>query len=342
MIKILTIIVPTYNMETYLDKSLSSLMVGEYDSAIMQEFEVLVVNDGSTDRSSEIAHEYESRFPDTFKVIDKENGNYGSCINAALPIATGKYVKILDADDYFDSDAFLFLLNQIRDLDVDVILTEVCEVYTSGESGLKNKNIPMEECKVLSWQAMIPFSRGFMFAHNFTYRRQLLIDIDYHQTEGYYYTDNEWVAYPMTVIQTVYYCPIFLYNYLVGRNGQSVSPEMLRNSLASFSALLLSLGKLWHHYQGDEQRKSILYNVFVLQIRYIYQIFAFARLFSWSDFRKFDQELTGILPEIESVTNRIVIGGKTVPMPIIKYFREERYLLFLLARFRYFIVGIIK
>lgn len=342
MNKVLSIIVPTYNMEAYLDKCLTSLVVGEPDCDLMQSLEVLVINDGSRDRSSEIAHGYEERYPDTFKVIDKENGNYGSCINAALPVAAGKYVKVLDADDWFDHDAFRLYLNEIKDLDVDVVLTEVREVHTSGEIISQKKNILMAKREVLSWQAMIPYSKGFMFAHHFTYRRQLLLDIGYHQTEGHYYTDNEWVAYPLVSVETVYYCPVILYNYLLGRTGQSVGREAQRKSLSSYKSLLLSLGNLWDNYHGDEQRKSMLYNAFVFQVKYIYQLFAFERIFSWSKFREFDKDLIAVLPEIVNVTNRIVIGDRHFPMPIFQYLREDRYLFFLLAHYRYNIVGKIK
>ena len=94
--KILTIIIPSYNMEKYLPKCLGSLIVAP---ELMERIEVIVVNDGSTDRTSEIAHEFAANYPQTFKVIDKSNGHYGSCINTALPIAVGTYIKILDADD---------------------------------------------------------------------------------------------------------------------------------------------------------------------------------------------------------------------------------------------------
>ena len=82
--KILTVIVPSYNMEKYLPKCLGSLIVA---SELMERIEVIVVNDGSTDRTSEIAHEFAANYPQTFKVIDKSHGHYGSCINTALPIA---------------------------------------------------------------------------------------------------------------------------------------------------------------------------------------------------------------------------------------------------------------
>ena len=104
MDKILTVVIPTYNMEKLLDKCLTSLIVN--DKELMNQLEVLVVIDGAKDRSSEIAHSYEIKFPNTFRVIDKENGNYGSCVNRGLNEALGKYIKILDADDWFDSKGF--------------------------------------------------------------------------------------------------------------------------------------------------------------------------------------------------------------------------------------------
>ena len=90
MNKILTIIIPTYNMEKYLRRCLDSLIIDEEG---MKQLEVLVFNDGSKDSSSQIAHEYQDKYPDTYRVIDKNNGNYGSCINIGLKEAKGKYVK---------------------------------------------------------------------------------------------------------------------------------------------------------------------------------------------------------------------------------------------------------
>ena len=86
-------------MESLLPRCLDSLIINKN----LEKLEVWVVNDGSKDRSSVIGHQYEERYPGVINVIDKPNGNYGSCINAALPKCTGKYVKILDSDDSFDT-----------------------------------------------------------------------------------------------------------------------------------------------------------------------------------------------------------------------------------------------
>ena len=121
MEKILTIVIPTYNMQDYLRRCLDSLIVPEEQ---MQLLEVLVVNDGSKDNSSAIAHEYQDKYPDTFRVIDKENGNYGSCVNRGLKEASGKYIKILDADDWFDKTILARYVEFLKTLNVDLVLTD--------------------------------------------------------------------------------------------------------------------------------------------------------------------------------------------------------------------------
>lgn len=129
MEKILTIVIPTYNMENFLPKALTSLVVEE---ELMNILEVIVVNDGSKDSSLDIAYAFQKQYPQTFHVINKENGNYGSCVNRGLLEAKGKYIKILDADDSFDNAVFSKYLEKIKTLDVDVIFNDAKLVKPDG------------------------------------------------------------------------------------------------------------------------------------------------------------------------------------------------------------------
>ena len=106
---VLTVIVPAYDMERWLDACLAPLAPMEGER--LPPYEVVVVNDGSRDRTSAIAHEWQRRHPNVFRVIDKPNGHYGSCINAALAEAAGTYVKVLDADDAFCRAMFVDYLD---------------------------------------------------------------------------------------------------------------------------------------------------------------------------------------------------------------------------------------
>lgn len=129
MNKLLTLIVPTYNMEQYLERCLSSLIIDKKQMSLLQ---VLVINDGSKDRSSEIAHSFEKKYPNSFTVIDKENGNYGSCFNCGIELAIGKYVRLLDSDDWLNTDGLSDFLNKLKVIDTDVVVTKYTNQYIDG------------------------------------------------------------------------------------------------------------------------------------------------------------------------------------------------------------------
>ncbi len=95
--KLLSIAVPSYNSEKFLAATLDSLL--GYDDV-----EVIVINDGSKDGTINIANEYKAKYPDYFKVIDKENGGHGSGLNDAYKIAEGLYFKCCDSDDKLSTE----------------------------------------------------------------------------------------------------------------------------------------------------------------------------------------------------------------------------------------------
>lgn len=227
MEKILTIVIPTYNMEKYLRRCLDSVII---DKEKMKLLEVLVINDGSKDSSSAIAHEYQDKYPDTFRVIDKENGNYGSCINRGLKEATGRYLRILDADDSFDSNMLQKLLDNILSLsqDVDMICTNFA-VYNENNTLLsihQFKDIPYNRIINISEIDFLNTNQTYMVAmHAITYRTQLLLENSYYQQTGISYTDVEFVFIPMIYTEKVIFFNLTLYRYLIGRIGQTVAQK---------------------------------------------------------------------------------------------------------------------
>ena len=134
MEKLLSIIIPTYNMSLYIERCMNSLI----SSKTIEKLDIIVVNDGSKDDSSEKAKNIAISYPNSIRVIDKENGNYGSCINTGLKLAKGKYIKILDADDLFDTHNLENVLDIIKELDVDMILTDFKMAYSNGKSKLRS------------------------------------------------------------------------------------------------------------------------------------------------------------------------------------------------------------
>lgn len=232
MEKILTVCIPTYNMEKYLDKCLTSLIIE--DKELMKQLEVLVVIDGAKDRSSVIAHSYQDRYPETFHVIDKENGNYGSCINRGLKEATGKYFRILDADDSFNVAELQKFLLKIKSLETlpDLICTNY-STYDEDDCLIDSvKQSYYEYNKIIDFEDVdfwVSSQQQVVAMHAFTYKTALLLSNNYKQQTGISYTDTEFVFIPLQHVSTNLFLDIVLYRYLIGRVGQTVSQAPTRN-----------------------------------------------------------------------------------------------------------------
>lgn len=260
MEKILTIVIPTYNMQDYLRRCLDSLIVPEKQ---MQHLEVLVVNDGSKDNSSAIAHEYQDKYPDTFRVIDKENGNYGSCVNRGLKEATGKYIKILDADDWYDTEVLTNFIALLLTLDVDLVVTDFVFVNSLGKVTGNEIRGYKQNCILNFAQEYDTLVKSGAPMFSITYKTCNLRRIDYKQTEGISYTDTEWSFIPMIMVNTFYYYPHFLYKYLKGREGQTVEGityiKRTPQRMQIFLRLLKELGTL------DRSKKQTMYFEFKIR-----------------------------------------------------------------------------
>lgn len=316
MEKVLSIIIPTYNMENYLNRCLDSLIVDNMDL-----LEVLVINDGSKDRSSEIAHTYSQRYPGTFKVIDKENGNYGSCINRGLKEATGKYVKILDADDSFNTENFRDYLNKIKDLDVDLILTDFITI-DENEKVINTSNYNIPKSSIQDFYHEFQNERiGFQInMHAVTYKRQNLIDIKYKQTEGISYTDMEWVYTPMTTVNKGIYYDMPIYKYLIGRPGQTMDANIRKKQI---SQLMKMAGSLAERFEANTRQEYCHYLKFmaISQIKQIYEQGLLDKYYDIKLLREFDNRLKSTSMELYKEIDKI----RKCKIRYVYYWRNHKF-----------------
>ena len=266
--KTLSLIIPAYNMETYLRGCLGSLVVSP---ARMEQLEVLVVNDGSSDKTSEVAHEWQRRYPRTVVAIDKENGNYGSCVNCGLSLATGKYVKVLDADDSFDTTALEKYLLFLHDVDADLIISDFCIVDMQGNvTETCTYSLPID--KPFSLSALSKRDVKWLWHHAIAYRTSILKSMSYRQTEGVSYTDDEWIFKPMTAVKSIRYFPHYLYRYLRGREGQTFDPKVLQKTFRQRMVVMESMLRFFasSYAEAPVEAQGYLRHKLLLRLESIY------------------------------------------------------------------------
>lgn len=232
--KYLTITVPCYNSEKYLERCLDSLVIGGTD------VEIIVVDDGSTDGTGEIAETYAKQFPEMIKVIHKQNGGHGSGVNTGLELAAGKYFKVVDSDDWLEAGAYRELLEQIRIWDrveqyreteimPDLIICNYTYNHTDEgtERTINYRNV-FPQRKACTWEEMKTFRPSqYLIMHALVYRTAVLKKSGVVLPEHTYYVDNIFAYYPLPYVETLYYMDINLYQYYLGREDQSVNEKVL-------------------------------------------------------------------------------------------------------------------
>lgn len=214
---VLTVSVAAYNVERYLGEALRSC-VGLDDGRV----EVIVVDDGSSDATLEIAREFERGYSGVVRVVSKENGGYGSTVNTSLGLATGTYFRYLDGDDWFLWDGLGEHLDALEANVADC----VCAPYVcvNREAGYERVVDPAAgRTGILQVDALTDDMR--LSGHSLTYRTGLLRRIGFRMTEHRFYTDNEYAYIPMSHASTLLVTHSPLYAYRVGHAGQSVSIE---------------------------------------------------------------------------------------------------------------------
>ena len=227
--KLLTIVIPSFNSEKYILKCLNSLLIGRDD-----ELDVVVVNDGSTDDTSIIAHNFANEHP-FVRVIDKENAGHGSGLNVGIEKAEGLYFKLLDSDDTLDKEGLLHLLDTIKveyekETTPDIFFADYLRCYDdTGEiQGITTyRNVKKKE-QTTTW---VDFPRmkisDFFMIHSFYVRTELAKHLDSLILEHTFYEDNQFVFYVVKNAKTFYYLDKPIYRYTIGRVGQSVSESTM-------------------------------------------------------------------------------------------------------------------
>ena len=217
MEKILTVVIPSYNVEKYLDQTLQSFI----DVSIMEKLEVLVVDDGSKDRTAEIGEKYVLRYPETFRVIRKKNGGHGSTINVGITEANGKYFKVVDGDDWVETKDFAELVLKLENCDSDFVMTNFKEVDDQTRDSVLWDYKKMPDGKEMSFAEAA--EKNIMPMHALTIKTAILQKQNIRMDEHCFYVDVEYILYPVPYVMTVTRFDLTVYMYRVALATQSVS-----------------------------------------------------------------------------------------------------------------------
>lgn len=226
--KLLTVTIPSYNSAAYLKNAVESLLPAGDD------LEIIIVDDGSTDNTLEIAKDYERIFPNIVRAIHKENGGHGSAVNTGIQNARGKYFKVVDSDDWVNQDSLHKIMLYLRQLEekkiaVDMIISN----YVYEKQGKKYKKVIkyddlLPKNKVFSWEECGDFKidRNIMM-HAIIYRHTVLLEANLKLPEHTFYVDNIYAYTPLPYVKKIIYLDTNFYRYFIGRSDQSVNEKVI-------------------------------------------------------------------------------------------------------------------
>lgn len=224
--KYISFAIPCYNSESYMEHAIESILKGGED------VEIIIVNDGSKDRTSEIAKQYEKKYPTIVKAIDKENGGHGDAVNTGLKYATGLYFKVVDSDDWVDEGALEQILSVLHEMvEKQTLIDMLVSNYVYEKVGAKHKKVihyrnVMPQNRIITWKEMGHFRLAqYILMHSVIYRTELLRMCKLELPKHTFYVDNIYVYYPLPHVKTLYYLDVNFYRYFIGREDQSVNEK---------------------------------------------------------------------------------------------------------------------
>lgn len=242
--KIVTFAIPSYNAEKYLRKCLSSFC----KQGTMDRIEVIIVNDGSTDSTEEIAGEFATQYPETFQVINKENGGHGSGINCAVQVAKGKFFKVVDADDWIFQENLERYLDALDHTNADAVLNAFQSIHMENGKVITYplpESVPKNPVNMHQFMQIYPQIRDCCSFHGITYRTEMYRSVNFKLSEHIFYEDQEYASVFFTKVEQVLLLPFVLYQYLIGNGEQSIAYHNQVKRISHIETVLRHILDFW-------------------------------------------------------------------------------------------------
>lgn len=265
--KLLSVAVPCYNSEKYMEKCIHSLLKGGED------MEILIINDGSKDGTARIADEYAEKYPEIVRAIHQENKGHGGAVNTGLEYATGLYFKVVDSDDWLNEEALKKVMQVLEKVTrgPETLDALICN-YVYEKEGAKRKRVMhyhsvFPEDRIFTWSEAGSLALGqYILMHSLIYRTELLRQNGINLPEHTFYVDNIFAFHPMLFVKKLYYLDVNLYRYFIGRNDQSVNEKVMLTRMDQ----QLKVNKLMIDYYDSskilhkKQRAYMIHNLSII------------------------------------------------------------------------------
>ena len=227
MDKLLSIVIPVYNVEKYINKCLDSLLIS---NSLLDELDIIIVNDGTPDQSAIIAATYVERFPHSFRIINKENGGHGSALNRGIEEALGRYLAFLDSDDWYNTDQFEKLVCYLKQCDSDLVFINSTKYYSQEDKEVIVSIKNMEADIIYDADTYDWMNSGngphLTYLTTTVYRTTLMKKYSPVFCEHVMYDDIILQVLPIMAAKSFIYTDLNVYHYLIGRPGQSFDPKV--------------------------------------------------------------------------------------------------------------------
>ena len=281
--KVLTISVAAYNAEQYIRKTLESLCCQN-----VSKIEVFVIDDGGSDGTLEIAREFEKKYPNSFYAIHKENGGLGSTYNYSIKNGTGKFLKLLDADDYFDTGELDKLIETLEKVDADAIYTPfvIFDDKTGGIIDIKDVSKSHKQFELIELLKLKSYAGLEM--HSTTFKLKMLRESNISILEKCFYTDTEYKTKALFFSKNILYTDYLVYHYRMGRDGQSVDIVGLRKHFKECVKVSEELLSFYVNNENSPNSNVILYNLNAM-LRFTYN--TLIKLGNKKEFVSFDKKV---------------------------------------------------
>lgn len=319
---VLTIAVPAYNVEAYVEKCLYTLT----NHSLNHKLEILFINDGSTDHTRLKAESFIQKYHRAnIVVVDKENGGHGSAINKGIELAKGKYFRLIDGDDWVDSENLAKQITLLEKTDADLMLTKGCYEYVE-RSRLENiiSYDALQEGKIYHFDDLTYPSYGFAdygpLLTTSTYRTEVLRKAGFRISEKKPYVDMELNSFSLTYMDTVIYYDLDIYRYLIGREGQTISKNFWKKKYKDHEEILFRIcGYVMKEKKLSPRKKQYICEKIIARM-VDSQIFMFDQVASWEELDIFLQKLKQY-GTIYRISIRYVKSKNHDSSNILKYYR---------------------